>query len=305
MSRKFQGYLYLSLAMILVGSTVIASKIIAAGLPPFTATALRFAVAFPLFLLLMRLTRTSWPKLKGRDWLLLIAQAGAGSVGYTTLLIAGLSLTSATDAGVVIGTLPVVSAAIAILLLGERPDRKVLAAIALAAAGVLTIVFKPGEGGTHSPLGIALIFGAVICEGLFILLNKRVKTEISPLALSTLMAGLGFAVALIPALFETHATTAIDRGAIVAVLYYALIPTVAGFLLWYAGAAKVSGTEASVFTALAPVSAVAFAFLLLGEPVGVPQLLGIGCVLAAVLGMTLPQIRAGRRTARALPTAKA
>ena len=305
MSGKFQGYLYLSLAMILVGSTVIASKIIAAGLPPFTATALRFAVAFPLFLLLMWLTRTSWPKLKGRDWLLLIAQAGAGSVGYTTLLIAGLSLTSATDAGVVIGTLPVVSAAIAILLLGERPGRKVLAAIALAAAGVLTIVFKPGEGGTHSPFGIALIFGAVICEGLFILLNKRVKTEISPLALSTLMAGLGFVVALIPALFETHATAAIDRDAIVAVLYYALIPTVAGFLLWYAGAAKVSGTEASVFTALAPVSAVAFAFLLLGEPVGAPQLLGIGCVLAAVLGMTLPQIRAGRRTARALPTAKA
>lgn len=107
MSEKFQGYLYLSLAMILVGSTVIASKIIAAGLAPFTATALRFAIAFPLFLLLMRLTKTPWPKLGWRDWLILIAQAGAGSVGYTTLLIAGLSLTSATDAGVVIGTLPI------------------------------------------------------------------------------------------------------------------------------------------------------------------------------------------------------
>lgn len=213
MSEKFRGYFYLSLAMILVGSTVIASKIIAAGLAPFTATALRFAVAFPLFLLLMWFTGTSWPKLKSRDWLILIAQAGAGSVGYTTLLIAGLSLTSATDAGVVIGTLPVVSAAIAILVLGERPDRRLLAAIALAAIGVLTIVFKSGEGGAHSPLGIALIFGAVVCEGLFILLNKRVKAEISPLALSTMMTGLGFAVALIPALFEPHATAVIDKNA--------------------------------------------------------------------------------------------
>ncbi|WP_077962650.1 DMT family transporter [Ensifer adhaerens] len=305
MSGKFQGYLYLSLAMILVGSTVIASKVIAVGLAPFTATALRFAVAFPLFLLLMWFTRTSWPKLKVRDWLLLTAQAGAGSVGYTTLLISGLRLTSATDAGVVIGTLPVVSAAIAIVVLSERPDRRVLAAIVLAAVGVLTIVFKPSEGGVHSALGIALIFGAVICEGLFILLNKRVKTEISPLALSTLMAVLGFAVALVPALFETPSAEQIDRSAIVAVLYYALIPTVAGFVLWYAGSARVSGTEASVFTALAPVSAVLFAFLLLGEPVGVHQLLGIGCVLAAVLGLTLPQILAGRRTARALPAAEA
>lgn len=305
MSKKFQGYLYLSLAMILVGSTVIASKIIAAGLAPFTATALRFAIAFPLFLLLMWLTRTSWPKLKGRDWLILLAQAGAGSVGYTALLIAGLSLTPATDAGVVIGTLPVVSAAIAILILGERPDRRLLAAIALAAVGVLTIVFKPGEDGGHSPLGIALIFGAVICEGLFILLNKRVKAEISPLALSTLMTGLGFAVALIPALFEAHATAAIDKNAILAVLYYAIIPTVAGFVLWYAGSAKVSGTEASVFTALAPVSAVIFAFLLLGEPVGSHQLLGIGCVLGAVLGLTVPQIIANRRTARSFSAGEA
>ncbi|WP_104662596.1 DMT family transporter [Ensifer adhaerens] len=305
MSGKFQGYLFLSLAMILVGSTVIASKIIAVGLAPFGATALRFAVAFPLFLILMWFTRTSWPKLGARDWLLLIAQAGAGSVGYTTLLIAGLSLTSATDAGVLIGTLPVVSAAIAILLLGERPDRRVLAAIALAAVGVLTIVFKPGDGGAHSPLGVALIFGAVVCEGLFILLNKRLKAEISPLALSTLMAGLGFVVALVPALVETPSTAQFDRSAIAAVLYYALIPTVAGFVLWYAGAARVTGTEASVFTALAPVSAVAFAFLLLGEPVGVHQLLGIGCVLAAVLGLTLPQIRAAQRAGRTFPTAKA
>jgi len=305
MSEKFRGYFYLSVAMILVGSTVIASKIIAAGLAPFTATALRFAIAFPLFLLLMKFTGTSWPKLRSRDWLILIAQAGAGSVGYTTLLITGLSLTAATDAGVVIGTLPVVSAAIAILVLGERPDRRMLAAIALAAMGVLTIVFKPGEGAAHSPLGIALIFGAVVCEGLFILLNKRVRAEISPLALSTLMAGLGFAVALIPALFEPHATVGIDKGAILAVLYYALVPTVAGFVLWYAGSARVSGTEASVFTALAPVSAVLFAFLLLGEPVGVHQLLGIGCVLGAILGLTVPQIRSSRRTAGAFPAKEA
>jgi len=305
MSEKFRGYFYLSLAMILVGSTVIASKIIAAGLAPFTATAMRFAIAFPLFLVLMKFTGTSWPKLRAGDWLILIAQAGAGSVGYTTLLIAGLGLTAATDAGVVIGTLPVVSAAIAILVLGERPDRRMLAAIALAAVGVLAIVFKSGEGSAHSPLGIALIFGAVVCEGLFILLNKRVGAEISPLALSTLMSGFGFAVALIPAMFEAHATVEIDKGAIIAVFYYALVPTVAGFVLWYAGSARVSGTEASVFTALAPVSAVLFAFLLLGEPVGLHQLLGIGCVLGAVLGLTVPQIHSSRRAAGALPAKEA
>ncbi|MBN8941772.1 MAG: DMT family transporter [Rhizobiales bacterium] len=285
MSRQVQGYVYLALAMALVGSTVIASKLIASGLPPFTATALRFALALPLFVVLMRLTGTAWPRPGRRDWLLLLLQAGAGSVGYTTLLIFGLRHTSAADAGVIIGTLPVVSAAIAIVVLGERPHRFLLLALALATFGVVVITVQAEAGGTSSWIGNGLIFSAVLCEGLFILLNKRLRGEIAPLAQSTLMTGLGLAVALIPALAERPWTMEIDSGAVSAVIYYALVPTVGGFVLWYAGLARVSGAEASLFTALAPVSAVLLAFAWLGEPVGLNQMIGIGCVLVAVLSL--------------------
>ncbi|MBY5818020.1 DMT family transporter [Rhizobium leguminosarum] len=290
MSRQVQGYVYLALAMLTVGSTVIASKLIASGLPPFSATALRFAIAFPVLLLLMRATGARLPKLSRQDRFILVIQAGAGSVGYTTLLISGLSLTSAADAGVIIGTLPVVSAAISILLLRERPQRALLLAVALATAGVLSITFTPDAAG-GSLSGNALIFLAVVCEGLFILLNKRLKTEVAPLALSTLMAGIGFIVAAIPAVFEAPSADGISASAVAAVVYYALVPTVGGFLLWYAGAERVSGTEAALFTALAPVSAVMLAFVILGEPVGLNQIAGIACVLAAVLGLAFARRR--------------
>ncbi|MGR9498022.1 DMT family transporter [Rhizobium leguminosarum] len=285
MSRQVHGFFYLALAMLTVGSTVIASKLIASGLPPFSAAAFRFAIAFPVFLLLMRATGARLPKLSSSDRLILLIQAGAGSVGYTTLLISGLSLTSAADAGVIIGTLPVVSAAISILLLRERPQRAVLLAVALATAGVLSIAFtSDAAGGSLS--GNALIFLAVVCEGLFILLNKKLKTEIAPLAQSTLMTGIGFIVAAIPAaVFEAPFAQDISASTVAAVFYYALVPTVGGFLLWYAGAERVSGTEAALFTAVAPVSAVMLAFIILGEPVGLHQLAGIACVLAAVLGL--------------------
>ncbi|NEJ82945.1 EamA family transporter, partial [Rhizobium leguminosarum] len=273
MSRQVQGYVYLALAMLTVGSTVIASKLIASGLPPFSATALRFAIAFPVLLLLMWATGARLPKLSRQDRLILVIQAGAGSVGYTTLLISGLSLTSAADAGVIIGTLPVVSAAISILLLRERPQRALLLAVALATSGVLSIAFTPDAAG-GSLAGNALIFCAVVCEGLFILLNKKLKTEVAPLALSTLMAGIGFIVAAIPAIFEAPFADGISASAVAAVVYYALVPTVGGFLLWYAGAERVSGTEAALFTALAPVSAVMLAFIILGEPVGLSQIAG-------------------------------
>lgn len=289
MTKQVQGYFYLALAMVLVGSTVVASKLIASGLPPFTATALRFALALPLFLALMRLTGTAWPKPDRHDGLLLLLQAGAGSVGYTTLLISGLRYTSAADAGVIIGTLPVVSAAIAIVVLGERPHRFLLLALALAAIGMVAITAHPDAGSTQSWIGNGLIFSAVVCEGLFILLNKRLKTEIAPLAQSALMAGLGLAVAVVPALAERPWTVEISADAVSAMIYYALVPTVGGFVLWYAGLARVSGAEASLFTALAPVSAVLLAFAWLGEPVGPNQMIGIGCVLVAVLSLGWPR----------------
>ena len=287
MSDRLLGYVYLALAMIVVGSTVVASKVIGSGLPVFTATALRFAIAFPCFLLLMRATGTRLPRLGRRDWLLLVLQAGAGSVGYTTLLISGMHLTSAADAGVIIGTLPIVSAAIAIVLLGERPQASLLLAVLLAGAGVLSIAIRADGGGQHSLLGNALIFAAIICEGLFILLNKRLKTAIAPLVLSTIMTGLGLALSIIPALFEMPWKTPVTSDAVWAVVYYAMVPTVAGFLLWYAGAAKVSGSEAALFTALAPVSAVVLAVVVLGEVVSRSQITGIACVLLAIGGMAL------------------
>ncbi|MDP1978952.1 DMT family transporter [Undibacterium sp.] len=290
MSEKLVGYVYLALAMIVVGSTVVASKIIGSGLPAFTATALRFAIAFPCFLILMCVNGTRLPKLGKRDWFLLVLQAGAGSVGYTTLLIAGMHLTSAADASVIIGTLPIVSAAIAIAVLGERPHASLLLAVLLAGAGVLSIAVREdgsGNDGQHSLLGNALIFAAIVCEALFILLNKRLKTAIPPLALSTIMTGLGLALSILPALFEMAWQTPVSNKAIWAVIYYAIVPTVAGFLLWYAGAAKVSGSEAALFTALAPVSAAVLAVVVLGETISASQITGITCVLLAIGGMAL------------------
>jgi len=294
MNSRMQGYCCLAAAMALVGSTVVASKIIATGLPPFTATALRFALALPCFALLMALSGARLPRLDRRDWLLLAAQAIAGSVGYTALLIAGLQRTSAVDGGIILGTLPLVSAAIAVVLLGERPGKATLAAIAAAAFGVwLMTRHAADDGGDSSLAGNALILGAVLCEGLFILLNKRLRVPVAPLALSTIMAACGLAFSALASLAEAPWTLSLPSPALAATAYYALVPTVGGFLLWYAGAARVKGAEAALFTALAPVAAVALAAGLLGETLAGQQLAGMACVLGAVAMLGIGARRTG------------
>jgi drug/metabolite transporter (DMT)-like permease len=301
MGSRLTGYLFCALAMIGVGSTVVASKLIAHGLPPFSATALRFAIAFPILMATMRLTGERWPRLRRREAWLLVAQSGCGSVGYSVLLLSGMRLASATDAGVIAGSLPAVAALVAVLALRERPGAMTIAAVALATMGVVVCTVganaaaagaRPASLAAPSLLGDLLVLAAVFCEGFFILLNKRLQTPVSPLQMSTLMSGIGLALSLVPALFERPWTPAgIDRSALAGVVYYALVPTVGGFLLWFAGAARIAGAQASAFTASVPVSAAAFAALVLHESVGPAQWSAMVCVLAAVALIALEGAR--------------
>jgi drug/metabolite transporter (DMT)-like permease len=304
MNSRYAGYLFCALAMIGVGSTVVVSKSIATGLPPFSATALRFAIAFPVFALVMRWRGVRWPRLDRRDTMLVIAQAGAGSVGYTVLLISGMKLASAADAGVIAGTLPAVSALVAMLALGERPAPALIGAITLATVGVLVCTVHIDDltapHAASSLIGNALVFAAIVCEALFILLNRKLRTPVAALPLSALMCGIGFAVAIVPACFEKPCNIPFDAtvlAGVAGVIYYALVPTVAGFVFWYAGAARISGAEAGLITALVPVSAVALAAVVLHEPVSAAQLAGVACVLGAVLLATFGQMRMVRSAA--------
>ena len=139
-----------------------------------------------------------------------------------------------------------------------------------------------GPEGASSLAGNALVLGAVCCEGLFILLHKRLRTPVPPLALSTIMTAIGLAAsALASLLAEAPWTLALPADAVLAVAYYALAPTVGGFLR-YAGAARSNGAEAALFTAVAPVCAVLLAAGLLGEALRTRQLAGMVCVLAAI-----------------------
>lgn len=296
--ESVKGQWLCSLAMMLVGSTVVASQLIGQRVEPFLATALRHAAALPVFLLLMHWTGARWPRLGWRDAALLLLQAAAGSVGYTVLLIEGVRRCGPADAGIVAGTLPAVSALVSVLFLGERPGWRLAASVVLATGGVMVVAAVPDAAGAAVPqrwLGIVLVLAAIGCEALFILANKRLATPVPALAMSTLMSAGGVALSAIPAALMLHTSPSVlDTRALGAIAYYAWVPTVGGFLLWYAGSARTSGTRASLATAWLPVSALLLAALWLGEPIRQAQWLGLGCVLLAV-ALAAPPARPPRR----------
>lgn len=143
--QDLRGPVLCAAAMATVGTSVVTSKLIGTHVEPFAATALRHLLALPVLALLCWLFQPDWNRPNRRDALILLLQAASGSVGYTVLLIAGTSMASAADAGVVAGTLPAMSALFACLFLGERPRMLALMGIALATAGVMVLAIAHGS----------------------------------------------------------------------------------------------------------------------------------------------------------------
>ncbi|HEU6437899.1 MAG TPA: DMT family transporter [Nitratidesulfovibrio sp.] len=293
----WRAYLDLTAAMVIVGSSVAAARFVSLTLPPHLVQELRFLVAACIAVPLLYRREGGLPRLPVRDWGVLFLQAAAGSLLFNVLLLAGVARLDAAAAGVVTSTTPAVMALASLVLLRERPGARTLAGIACCVAGVLVLRLAPVSGtagGDASGLvatgvdgiGLLLVLGAVCCETLFLLLGRTLRTPVSPLAASTACTLFG-AVQFLPlALPQAHRVAELDVTGWLLVGYYGAVITVAAYIFWFRGVARVNAGTAGAFTAVLPVSALGFSALLLGEPVGWAHLAGVACVLCGIWCVT-------------------
>lgn len=288
MGSRFISYGQLALAMIIVGSSVVAGKMITASLPIMLSSCIRFAIAAPVLILLL-LWREGRPKLPARaDLFILFLQALCGVFLFSVFLLYGLRYTGAIEAGLITGTLPAVTALLAVLVLRERLNAWQCAGVGCAVLGavLLNTLSPESAGGTSSSmLGIGLVFAAVVCEALFVVLGKRTDGRVSALTIATAMSVLGFLMFLPFALwdawhFDFSRSTPVDW---LLVAYFGLVVSVGGFWLFYTGLAQVPASVAGVFMAFMPLGAVLLSALILGEPVRGMHMVAGACVLAGIM----------------------
>lgn len=297
MSRRQVAYIELAAAMVFVGSSFIAGRIVTERFPLALAVTLRFGLA-ALLLLPLLARGAGRPKLTRRDGATLGLQALTGVIGFNLFLLLGLRYTTASESGIIVGTTPAVIGLFAFLLLRERLGIHRLAGIVLAVCGVAAISVTGGDGaerGSNPLLGNVLIVGTVVCEALFFIFGKLVAGRLSSLVISTSVSVIGCLSFLPFALLDLQG---FDPGAVgttgwLALAYYATGATVVPYLLWYDGLAWVPAGIAGVFTAIMPVSTVVLAALVLDEPLRTAHAIGMICVLAAI-GLT---VRGERRPA--------
>jgi drug/metabolite transporter (DMT)-like permease len=288
--------LQLALGMLLFGSATPVAKLVGADFPPFVGAGLRVAIGALALLPAALARRDRFRKLTRRDWLLTSLIALFGMFGFTALMLYGMALVPGTLGAVVMSTTPAVTAAGAMLLLGESATWRKLTAIGLAVGGVLLLQFGGGggEAGGSPWLGALLVFAAVCCEAAYTLLGKRASEHADPILVACLAAALSLPLFLPLALWQLgdfHPAEIRWQGW-AALAWYGAGTLALGTWFWYAGVARAEGSVAAGFMGLMPVSALLLSYLLLDEAFRWIQPVGFAVVFAGVLLMAWEHARA-------------
>jgi drug/metabolite transporter (DMT)-like permease len=284
-----------------------AVKIMLSVLPPFAARGLGLGAGVLLLFglaLLRRLPlwpqRAAWPA---------VAIGGVLTVAVFNICTAFAQLTTSTSrAAVLTFTMPLMSAALAWWLLGERPDRRGALALALGGGGVVVLAVPvlqglaaplagasaasgaPGSSGP-SAWGLLLPLGAALAWALGTVATKRWPPPGERIVLTAWQLGIGAAVAAVASLvFGERLPTVWPTPVLLALAWHVFIATAVAYVLWYRLLASSSATVSSLTTLAVPVVGVIGAMALVGDRPSGADWLGFGLVLG---GAALAVLRIG------------
>jgi drug/metabolite transporter (DMT)-like permease len=286
------AYACLAASMALVGSYVGLSKLLVAVFPVLLLAWLRFAIAGVAMLHWVR-RRPGDQALSPHDRGLLFWESFLGNFLFSVCMLYGVQLTSALAAGVTMAAIPAAVALLSRLFLGERIRPRVAAAIACAVGGIALLALVRGAGapaGPGSPLGYALLLGAVLCEASYVVIGKRLTGNVSPRRISALINLWGLALVTPFGLWQ--ARTFDFRGVApsiwVLLVFYAVAASMVTVWLWMRGLRHVPSSRAGVFTVMLPVSAALVGVAVLGEAFSGAHVAAFGLALAGLLLATWP-----------------
>jgi drug/metabolite transporter (DMT)-like permease len=293
------AYACLALSMTLVGSYVALSKPLVAAIPVFLLAWLRFGIGGLAMLHWLRRPANEAP-LTPRTRRLLFLESFLGNFLFSICMLFGVSLTSAVSAGVIMAAIPATVALLSWVFLRERITGRTWAAIACAALGIGLLALAKPQHAAAAPgrdlawLGNLLVLGAVVCEASYAVIGKALTGVLGPKRITALINVWGF-VLVTP--MGLHAALQFDFAAVPAgswllLVFYALAASIWTVWLWMTGLKVVPAAQAGVFTAMLPVSAAGVGVLVLGEPLGLLQLLAFASAMAGVLLATAPAARA-------------
>lgn len=275
------------------GGQFVAGRVAAPLLPPFTAGALRLAIAIAILLVLVRVLEGGLPRPDARVLAQLAALGFTGVFLWNACFFPALERVPAGRGALIMALNPIGTALGMWLIFRERLSRGRWAGIALALAGAAVVISRgdlPSLFTGALGVGELLLFGSVLGWVSYTLIGRGVLGRVSPLAMTTWAALLGGAMLALAGLFEQPwaAIAALPVRGWLAIAYIGVFGTVVAFLFFSEGVRRIGPSRTAIFINFVPVFGVAFSALFLGEPVLASMIIGGLMVIGGVRLTTRP-----------------
>ena len=279
--RERFGLLLGFAGMCLFAGTLPATRLAVTGFDPIFLTAARAMLAGSAGLLVLVCTRRRIPHVS--LWPELAAAAICTVIGFPLLAALAMMTVPAAHGGVVLGVLPLATAAAAAVFAHERPSRGFWLASAAGAITVLTFVFRRGGGLTFA-VGDLFLLGTVASAAIGYTLSGRLAARMPGWEVISWQV-----VALLPlAAVASFALWPLDivRApglAWAGLAYVGLVSQYTAFFVFNAAMAISGIARVGQIMLLQPFMIVALALPVNGEPIELETILFAAAVVATVL----------------------
>lgn len=278
-------YGLLLFVMVVWGFNVIAVKIIVESFSPVTITSLRVFLA-GLVVLGVLFYRKELKRVTRQEASYILIGAFSGVLGHHLFLAVGLTTTTASNAALILGLIPLVTSIFAVLFLKARFTITKLLGVVLGFTGVSFIVMN-GAGVHYIAIGDFYIFLSVIAQAISFIFIKKATQTLEAKVMTCYMLILGSSFLFITSLLMDPAgLTSLSKGTSAAWLIFlasAVIATGIGHMIYNSAIHHLGAGETAIFINLTPFFALVGSVLFLGESITPFQLLGFIFIISGVL----------------------
>jgi len=279
------------------GFSFMFSRIALESTSPFVMLMYRFVFAFALVsgiaFWAARRRKEGWLRfaLKGGDIGKLLLLGLVHPVVYFLCESYGISMTNATVSGVIIALVPIVALGAGALFLKEKPTWQQICFSLLSIGGVIVMTLRQSAEGTVLPLGILLLFFAVLSGVSFNLLSRHLSEKHSALERTYIMMAVGCAAFTLLALFECRSEPALllrplaEPSFVLSVLYLSAISSILAFLCINYAASILSVSRITAFCNVTTLLSVFAGVIFLGDPIDLASVIAACVIIIGVFGV--------------------
>ena len=272
--------------MVIWGFNLATVKYMVEFVGPVTLTAFRILLSgISVFVILGTLKMLRWPT--KNEWKYILLGALLNVVAHHYFLSNALTMTTGTNAGLILGTGPMLTAVLVSLIMRTFPSRLQWLGVMVGLAGVVITVLV-GSGPTSGlNLGDVFVFIAILVQVLsFIVIANAAKT-LDPRLMTGYMFVVGSVVLLIIALIqepgEIMAFADVSMVFWIAFIYSAVFGTSVGHMLYNYSIGQAGPTKAAIFMNLNTLFSLIAMALLLNETIRGGHIAGFVLIVIGVI----------------------